>query len=119
MEVGQKYGLSPHLLYAMARTESGLNPLAIHRGNADGSYDIGLMQINSAWLPRLRAIGISEEQLLDACTNLDVGAWILAQDMRRLGASWDAVGAYNAASPERRLRYEESVARHLPPELQR
>ncbi|PIV87852.1 MAG: hypothetical protein COW48_09240 [Hydrogenophilales bacterium CG17_big_fil_post_rev_8_21_14_2_50_63_12] len=46
-EAGTRYGVSPQLLYAIARTESGLNPQAIGR-NRNGSRDIGLMQIN--WL---------------------------------------------------------------------
>jgi soluble lytic murein transglycosylase-like protein len=118
-EVGERYGISPYLLYAMAKTESGLNPNAVNRRNANGSMDVGLMQINSAWFPRLKALGIEESQLYDACTNLEVGAWILAQNMRRLGRSWGAVGAYNAASADKRLGYARKVYRNLPPELQR
>ena len=113
-EVGLKYGISPDLLFAIARTESNLNPLAVNRANANGSYDVGLMQINSTWFPRLRELGIDEQQLFDACVNLEVGAWILAQNMRRLGRSWDAIGAYNASSPDKRLRYARQVYRNLP-----
>ena len=116
-EVGAKYGIHPYLLFAIAKTESGLNPRAVNRANTNGSYDVGLMQINSAWFPRLRELGISEAQLYDACVNLDVGAWILAQNMRRLGNSWEAVGAYNASSANKRLRYAISVYRNLPPAL--
>jgi hypothetical protein len=51
-DAAQRYQVSSALLYAIARTESGLNPLAIGR-NGNGSRDIGLMQINSSWpLPR-------------------------------------------------------------------
>ena len=116
-EVGQKYGINPYLLVAIAKTESGLNPRAVNRANGNGSYDVGLMQINSAWFPRLRQLGIDEAQLYDACVNLDVGAWILAQNLRRLGQSWEAVGAYNASSADKRLRYAISVYRNLPPAL--
>ena len=112
----QRYGVNMHLLYAIAKTESGLNPRAINR-NADGSYDIGLMQINSRWLPTLRKYGLSEEQLFDACTSINVGAWILAQNMHRLGNTWNAVGAYNARSDDRRLRYAMKVYRNIPPEV--
>ena len=35
-EAAARYGLSSHLLYAIARTESGLNPAAVGR-NRDGS----------------------------------------------------------------------------------
>ena len=107
-----RYGLSPLLLYAIARTESSLNPQAIGR-NRNGSRDIGLMQINSSWLPVLAALGIGELDLLDPCTNIQVGAWILAGNVQRLGYTWNAVGAYNAESPTRRRAYAERVYRHL------
>ena len=109
----QRYGVHPSLLYAIAKTESGLNPAAYNR-NRNGSYDIGLMQINSIWLPALRRYGIAERDLLDPCTSIQVGAWILAQNIRRLGSSWNAVGAYNAGDPELRLKYALKVYRNLP-----
>jgi soluble lytic murein transglycosylase-like protein len=113
-DAADRYGVNASLLYAIARTESRLDPLARGRVNANGSYDIGLMQINSSWLPTLRRHGIEEQQLYDACTSIHVGAWILAQNMRRLGNSWDAVGAYNAADPKKRLAYALKVYRNLP-----
>jgi soluble lytic murein transglycosylase-like protein len=115
-EAAERYGMNPHLLYAIAKTESNLNPSAINR-NKNGSYDIGLMQINSRWLPTLRKYGIEESQLWDACVNIQVGAWVLAQNMQRMGNSWEAVGAYNARTPELRVRYAQKVYRNLPPQL--
>ena len=108
----QRYQVSSALLYAIARTESGLNPLAIGR-NGNGSLDIGLMQINSAWLPTLASHGINERDLFEPCTNIHVGAWILAGNVSRLGYTWDAVGAYNAANPALRRAYADKVRRHL------
>ena len=112
-DAAQRYQVSSALLYAIARTESGLNPLAIGR-NGNGSRDIGLMQINSAWLPTLAAHGINERELFEPCTNIQVGAWILAGNVSRLGYTWDAVGAYNATRPALRRAYIEKVRHHLP-----
>lgn len=56
-EVASWYGINVHLLYAIAKTESNLNPNAINKGNKNGSYDIGLMQINSAGCRRCASTG--------------------------------------------------------------
>lgn len=111
-DAASRYQVSSALLYAIARTESGLNPRAIGR-NTNGSRDIGLMQINSAWLPTLASHGIGERDLYEPCTNIHVGAWILAGNVSRLGYTWEAVGAYNAASPALRRNYVEKVRRYL------
>jgi len=96
---GQQHQVAPQLLYAVAQVESGGNPRLVHhnRGPGAGTRDIGAMQINSDNLPGLRVRGISEAGLLDLCTNVDVGAGILAERIRRYGLSWEAVGAYNAS----------------------
>lgn len=113
-EAAAHYGVNVHLLYAIAKTESGLNPNAVNRKNVNGSYDIGLMQINSSWLPTLRKHGIDEQQLYDPCTSIQVGAWILAGNMRRLGTTWEAVGAYNARNAALRIKYAWKVYRNIP-----
>jgi soluble lytic murein transglycosylase-like protein len=111
-DAASRYRVSSDLLYAIARTESGLNPHAVGR-NRDGSRDIGLMQINSTWLPTLASHGIEERHLFEPCTNIHVGAWILAGNIHRLGYTWEAVGAYNAANPSLRRTYIEKVRRQL------
>jgi soluble lytic murein transglycosylase-like protein len=119
-----RFGVAKELLYAVARTESGLDAAATNRSHMQrtSSYDIGLMQINSRHLAKLASMGITEADLRDACTNLQVGAWLLADLFDRHGVSWNAVGAYNAACTElkgndcarARAAYAWKVYRHLP-----
>lgn len=113
------HGVDPNLLHAIAVVESGLNPQAMNTANANGTRDIGLMQINSSWLPQLARWNIREQDLFDPCISAYVGAWILADNIARLGPVWRAVGAYNARSPERQLRYVQRVQRQLGKRLSR
>lgn len=103
-----RHGIPAEILRAIACVESNHNHLAVNR-NRDGSTDYGVMQINSLWLPVLGKFGIEPDHLWDLCTNVHVGAWVLAQNVRALGFGWRAIGAYNAGmkdTPEREtLRY--------------
>ena len=75
-EAGETYGVSPQLLWAIAKTESNFNPTAVNY-NRNGSFDYGVMQINSSWY---RELGHQRwMNLNDACYNVKVGAWILSQ----------------------------------------
>lgn len=96
---GARYGVHPSLLAAIAKVESGFDPSAVNGMHAarTGSVDLGLMQINSSWLPVLAKQGITRERLFEPCTSIMVGAWILAGLFARYGVTWEAIGAYNAA----------------------
>lgn len=115
-QAGLRYGIAPQLLRAIAWVESAMDPRALN-ANRDGTHDIGLMQVNSRWLLRLARFGLRPQDLWDPCTNVHVGAWILAHAIRRWGYTWEAVGAYHAGDrPEaaaRRARYAERVRRRL------
>lgn len=106
-EAGAAYGVSPLLLWSIAKHESNLNPRAIGR-NVNGTYDYGLMQINSTWAG---AIGPDRWRMLgDPCTNVKTGAWILSRCIRRHGYNWKAVGCYNSNTPGKRERYAGRIA---------
>lgn len=107
-----KYNIHPALLRAIAQQESSMNPSAFRR-NADGSEDIGLMGINTVHLPVLGTAGIGREKLFDPCTNIMVGAWLLATKVARHGMTWKAVGLYHSATPSRRDDYARRVWQRL------
>ena len=109
-EAGALYGVAPQLLWSICKGESNFNPAAVNY-NTNGSYDFGLMQINSSWAPTLRKKGIPWEALADPCTNVKVGAWVLAQCVSDYGYTWTAVGCYNSRTPSKRDRYAARIAR--------
>lgn len=86
---------------AIAKVESGFNPKAIGPKNKNGTFDVGMMQINSGWFDTLEKYGIKPGHLTNACTNIFVGAWILSNNVRRYGKTWQAIGAYNTGNPSR------------------
>lgn len=94
MSAALSYGVSYELLMAIAKVESNFNPRALGR-NRNGSYDVGIMQINSSWLPYLRRYGVRVEHLWDPCYNIYIGAMILRYCMDTYGNSWRAVDCYN------------------------
>jgi soluble lytic murein transglycosylase-like protein len=105
-EAGEAYGVPPGLLWAIAKVESNFNPAAVCY-NRNGSYDYGVMQINSSWANKL---GLRLwNSLNDPCTNVKVGAWILADCLGRYGYTREGIGCYNAISPDKRDAYASNV----------
>jgi soluble lytic murein transglycosylase-like protein len=105
----KRFDVNKVLLAAIAKTESSFNPQAIGKQNDNGSFDIGLMQINSSWFPKLKSMGIERSDLLDSCTSIYVGAWILSHNIKSHGNTWRAVGAYNARTPVKQVVYVKKV----------
>lgn len=108
LDAAKRYAVSPRLLWSIAKVESGFNPRATNI-NTNGSMDIGLMQINTGWLPTLSRYGITRDHLFDPCVSLYVGAWVMAQNIQRHGPTLKALGAYNAVDPDKQLRYVRKV----------
>lgn len=100
--------VSPRLLEAIARVESNGNAHAIHH-NTNGSSDIGLMQIDTTRVPTLSRYGIRPDALFDPCISSYVAAWLLARNVAQFGLTWNAVGAYNARTPRKRVEYASKV----------
>ncbi len=98
-QAAEHYGLQTLEVLAVSCVESRMNPNAINKTHQErtGSVDIGAMQINSRNVPALAKYGIGQQEIKNECVNYYVGAWLLAQNKRKYGDSWNAYGAYNAA----------------------
>lgn len=99
---GNHYGIDPWILFAYAKTESNFNPKAINKQNKNKTYDIGMMQINSIWLPTLKKLGIKESMLYDPCQSIYVAAWIVKTNFDRYGKTYNGIVAYNVGNPNRK-----------------
>ncbi len=108
----QNYGIPVNLLKAIAKTETSFNPYAINI-NKNKSYDMGIMQINSTWLPKLGRIGITQADLFDGCKNIQIGAWILASNIKQYGFNRKAIGAYNSPTAKNQEIYARKVLSNL------
>ena len=117
------------LVEAIARQESGQNPLAINIAGksfypatreeteqliqkavaAKLSFDVGTLQINSWWMNKF---DIDPVSLLDPATNEEWGKRILAEEIARHGLNWKAVGKYHSPDEERGRQYAWLVYRH-------
>jgi soluble lytic murein transglycosylase-like protein len=109
-EAGQMYGINALVLRSIAKVESNTDPAAVNK-NSNGTYDRGLMQINSIWKPLL-----GEERwnrLGDACYNTKTGAWILAMCINKYGYNWKALGCYHSQTPELSELYARKVFSQL------
>jgi soluble lytic murein transglycosylase-like protein len=106
------YQIPTKLLKAIAKTETKLDPYAINI-NVNKTYDIGIMQINSSWLTKLNRVGITQADLLDGCKNIQIGAWILASNIKQYGFNTKAIGAYNSPTPTNQERYARKVLSNM------
>ncbi|MFZ5700756.1 lytic transglycosylase domain-containing protein [Sphingobium fluviale] len=87
--------------------------------NTNGSHDLGPLQINSWWVPKLSAlVGRSQVEVRtwltsDPCFNAGAARWIFLSALRTTGDFWKAVGVYHSPTAWRQRRYALSVARHM------
>ena len=116
------YGVPTLLTLSIMRTEGGRSGTV--SPNTNGSYDMGVMQVNSIWLPKLASMGITQHEIIyNACQNVMVGTWILAGYMKHYigtgglknawedpGAFWRAVGDYNSHTPVYNHQYQKRVS---------
>lgn len=87
--------------------------------NSDGSHDLGPLQVNSWWVPRLAAVTGRPERHVrhwlkqDACFNVEAARWIFLSGLATTRDYWKAIGVYHSPTGWRQQRYTSSVVVHL------
>jgi hypothetical protein len=118
--VSQLHQLPPRILPAIWATEGGR--IGTVRANANGTEDLGLMQVNSVWLPALaRGTGLPQAELRrrlieDGCFSIAVAGAILRFHVEaERGDLMRAIGNYHSRTPglheAYRVRVEHNAAR--------
>lgn len=105
------HGLPAPLLVVILRVEDGRLGRVVP--NASGAPpDIGPMQVNAMWLPRIAARWHSDPRTAflalrdNFCANVEAGAWIMRLALDRAeGDFWEGVASYHSATPKFRVRY--------------
>jgi hypothetical protein len=105
LAVAAFYGLPPRVLPAIQAVEGG--QVGTVSRNADGSEDLGVMQVNTRWLgPIAQLTGLPEatvhERLTgDACFNIAAAGAILHSHLQQTnGDLMRAVGNYHSRTPD-------------------
>lgn len=87
--------------------------------NTNGTHDLGPLQVNSFWVPKLatltqRTPGQVRAWLInDPCFNVQAARWIFLSGLTLTGDYWKAVGAYHSPTEWRQRRYINSIISHL------
>jgi hypothetical protein len=108
------YHLPPRVLPSIQVVEAG-QPGTVSR-NTDGSSDLGVMQVNTLWVPQFAAItGMTEDAvrtrlIIDPCFNIAAAGAIMRVYLNEAGGDLvRAVGYYHSHTPERASAYQQKV----------
>ena len=94
VQASHRYQVPELLLHAVIRKEGGR--MGRYSKNRNGTYDLGLAQINTSWLERFEKYGITASHLLnDTCTNVSASAYVLRYNWLRQNDWFKAIVAYN------------------------
>lgn len=87
--------------------------------NRDGTHDLGPLQVNSWWIPRIATLTRRPEQAVrywlinDPCFNIEVARWIFLLELSARRDYWLAIGGYHSPLRFRQQRYSLSVEEHM------
>ncbi len=113
MMAAQNYAVPPAVLVGILHVEGGKVGQQVR--NTNGSYDLGPMQINTLWTKVLaKEWGVSRStahRLIrdDACTNVNVAAWIFRRNLNEAKSLSKAIAWYNSRTPHIGYKYRKKV----------
>lgn len=114
--VAATVGLPPRVLPVLQAIEGGA--VGMVRDNANGTADLGVMQVNTIWIPAFAArAGLSEAEtrrrLIDEpCFNIAAAALIMRTYLAETGgALLPAVGDYHSHSRDLNAAYQAQALR--------
>ncbi|OFW82637.1 MAG: transglycosylase [Alphaproteobacteria bacterium GWF2_58_20] len=111
----QTYNVPPAVLMGIHYVEGG--KVGMQTGpNVNGTYDLGPMQVNTIWLPKLMREWRVDRRTAhawvrdDVCTNVGVAGWILRQKINEEGGSLArGIAAYHSKTAWRGKAYLKKV----------
>jgi soluble lytic murein transglycosylase-like protein len=114
MMAAQTYTVPPAVMLGIMHVEGGRVGQAVGP-NENGSYDLGPMQINTLWIPKLAKYwNVSHTTAYrmvrdDGCVNVNVAAWILRQRLNESGNLTLAIAHYHSKTPRFGYKYARKV----------
>ena len=113
-EAGNAYREPPAVLVILLNVEGGR--LGETSANTNGTVDIGPMQVNDTWLPKLAGHWATTPRAAylalrdNFCANIEAGAWILRMGLDEAhGDFWEGVGFYHSHDPDYKRTYLSAV----------
>lgn len=106
-----KYQVPANILLAIAEKEGGRPGMVV--ANKNGTYDIGPMQFNSAYLLQLRQYGITPAHVATkGCYPYYLAAWRLRQHLLHdTGNLWTRAANYHSRTAQYNLPYRTDLMR--------
>ena len=112
--VASVYHLPPRVLPAIHAVEGGVPGSVNH--NADGSEDLGVMQVNTQWLVPLARVSelppeeVGRRLVAEPCFNIAAAGLIMRAYLNEAhGDLMLAVGYYHSHTPALNLQYQSKV----------
>ena len=106
-----RYDIPAHVLLAVAEQEGGKPGQWVR--NSNGTWDVGAMQFNTAYLRELAQYGITAEHVAArGCYAYNLAAWRLRMHIRKdEGDLWTKVANYHSRTPYYNSIYRAAIER--------